>query len=94
MDNITWEELFAMVSIVALTVGIILDFSIRVVGYTRQRQREFYKLSNAVSLLNDRLNSFEEERDAFIAEFRDIQGIIRKADLYKRERDNVIKRDQ
>ncbi len=85
---ITWNEIVALVTVIALTLGLMLDIVIRVIGYTKDRQRDFYQLSQRVSFSEQKLKEISLSRQTLLKEFRDMQGILKKEGMYNRQGDD------
>ncbi len=92
-DGITWNEVVALITIVIVTVGLLIDIGIRIISYTRARQKEFYELMRRISFVEQELRDFTASREKYIKEFRDVQGIMKKANLYSRKHDDTIPGD-
>lgn len=86
----TITELLTLTTVFLVIVGLMLDIVVRVIAYTRDRQKDFYLLTNRVALLEDEVKSIESARNRYLKEFRDVQGIIKKAHLYQRDEDEDL----
>lgn len=86
--RLTFNEIVALSAIAIPTLALIIDIGIRVIGYTSNRQRDFYTLTQRVALLEETFSDYDEERTKILREFRDVQGIIKKAGLYTRDTDS------
>ncbi len=85
----TWDEVVALATVVVITLGLILDIAVRVIAYTRERQKDFFNLHQRVRFIEEELKQIQLSRGQLIKEFRDIQGILKKKNLYERNSDEL-----
>lgn len=82
------ENLVALITITLLIVGLIIDIGVRIIAYTRNRQRDFYQLSNRMGNVELELKEIKYSNEEIIKQLNDVQGILKKEGFYNRRRDN------
>ena len=89
-NNATWEEIVSFIVAMVAIVAIIIDIVVRIIEYTRVRQKEFYNLVQRLSLFEQDLENFKEDKEEQIRDFEDMKGILKKGGFYQRERDQKL----